>query len=63
MQLRSTSDIEIALNRVGEQLAFDRHRFSIVIVGGSAMNLLGLVNRATSDVDSIAFHLKAQSPK
>lgn len=55
MDLSSESEIELALGRVGEQLAFDKQRFSVVIVGGAALNLLGFVSRATSDVDIIAF--------
>ncbi len=55
MDLSSRSDIELALTRVGEQLAYEKLRFSVVVIGGAALNLLGLVARATSDVDIIAF--------
>jgi len=55
MELDSASRIEIALIRVGDQLAFAGERFAIVIVGGAALNLLGIVERATSDVDILAF--------
>ncbi len=55
MDLGSRSDIELALTRVGEQLAYEKLQFSIVVIGGAALNLLGLVARATSDVDIIAF--------
>ena len=55
MDLESSSEISSALTRVGEQLAYEKLRFSVVVVGGAALNLLGLVRRATSDVDIIAF--------
>lgn len=45
----------LPLQRVGELLAARGERFRIVIVGGAALQLLGLVDRATTDVDIIAF--------
>lgn len=42
------------LRRLGELLPPDDTRESIVVVGGAALNLLGLVDRATVDVDVIA---------
>ena len=60
MDLESNHDIEAALHRVGEELAFDKCLFSVVVIGGAALNLLGIVDRATSDVDIVAFanHVK-----
>lgn len=55
MDLDGHADIEQALERVGELLAADGHAFAIVILGGAALNLLGLVERATADVDILAF--------
>jgi hypothetical protein len=55
MDLQSSSDIETALTQVGEQLAYELLRFSVVVVGGAALNLLGIVKRSTSDVDILAF--------
>lgn len=43
-----------ALRAVGELLAADEEHAAIVVVGGATLNLLGLVQRATSDVDVIA---------
>ncbi|MEX2181374.1 MAG: hypothetical protein WD771_04985 [Gemmatimonadaceae bacterium] len=40
---------------VGELLAAEGEEFSIVILGGAALNLLGLVSRTTDDVDIVAF--------
>ena len=50
----SEHSIATALRRVGELLAADRERLSIVVIGGAAMNLLGIVERATKDVDILA---------
>lgn len=49
------SDIERALQLVGELLAARQVNFRIAVIGGSALNLLGLVSRATTDVDILAF--------
>ncbi len=48
------SELERALTAVGELLADRRQRTGIVVVGGTAMNLLGFVERATRDVDVLA---------
>lgn len=42
------------LDALGEQLAHQRVRYEIVVVGGSALLALGLVARATRDVDLVA---------
>jgi hypothetical protein len=44
-----------ALNALGEILEARGEHFAIVVVGGSALNLLGIVDRVTRDVDVIAF--------
>lgn len=41
-ELPSGSDIEAALTRVGELLDADGAAFAIVILGGAALNLLGV---------------------
>jgi hypothetical protein len=46
--------IEAALRAVGELLAAEEKRVAIVVVGGASLNLLGLLERSTSDVDVIA---------
>lgn len=53
--LSGPQEIERALRLVGELLDAGGHRYHIVIIGGSAVNLLGLVSRATTDVDVLAF--------
>jgi hypothetical protein len=52
--LTSGSDIETALTRVSEVLDADGEAFAIVILGGAALNLLGVVARTTTDVDILA---------
>ncbi len=47
-------DIERALAAVGDLLAAEGHTAAIVIVGGAALNLLGVVARSTRDVDVLA---------
>jgi hypothetical protein len=47
--------IDDALQKVGELLAFGGDSYAIVIVGGAALNLLGIVHRLTKDVDILAF--------
>jgi hypothetical protein len=43
------------LGALSEQLDASGMRYEIVVVGGSALLALGLINRATQDVDVIAF--------
>jgi hypothetical protein len=52
--LLNNNEIERALRLVGELIHADRERISIVIIGGAALNMLGIVNRATRDVDVVA---------
>lgn len=42
------------LSALGEQLAAAEQQFDIVVIGGSALLALGLVERATRDVDVLA---------
>jgi hypothetical protein len=44
------------LGALGEQLSARGERFELVVIGGSALLALGLVERATKDVDIVAFH-------
>lgn len=53
--LGGAGDIERALRLVGELLEARGHQYHIVVIGGAAMNLLGFVSRATTDVDILAF--------
>jgi hypothetical protein len=50
----SIASIERGLSAVGELLAADGVELGIVVVGGTALNLLGIVQRTTSDVDVLA---------
>ena len=49
-----STQIEMALQAVGELLTAEGHSIGIVIVGGAALNLLGVVERTTRDVDVLA---------
>lgn len=53
-KLLDGDDIPNVLQAVGELLAADDQRIGIVVIGGAALNLLGVVDRATRDVDVVA---------
>lgn len=55
MALTSPGDIDKALGLVGELLAAEGHEYAITILGGAALNLLGILERTTTDVDILAF--------
>jgi hypothetical protein len=55
MSLASGSEIENALQKLGELLALESQKYAIVVLGGAALNLLGIVERVTTDVDILAF--------
>ena len=46
--------IDVLLRALGEQLAARNERFELVIIGGSALLALELVDRTTEDVDIVA---------
>lgn len=50
----SSSEIEATLRRLGELLEHAGRNAAIVVVGGAALNLLGVVQRNTVDIDVIA---------
>lgn len=54
LTFQNRNDIETALSAVGELLAGEGQTAAIVVLGGAALNLLGLVDRSTTDVDIIA---------
>lgn len=54
MRLSGRTAVEAALTAVGERLAHANEPCSIVVLGGAAMNLLGIVDRPTIDVDVLA---------
>ncbi len=55
MDLEGTTAIDDALDRVGQLLAARGLSYAIVVLGGAALNLLGILDRATTDVDILAF--------
>lgn len=54
MSKRPPEEIKNALEAVGELLAAERTEVGIVVAGGTALNLLGIVERTTRDVDVLA---------
>jgi hypothetical protein len=62
-KLLDGNDIENALQAVGDLLAADGHRLGIVVIGGAALSLLGVVDRATRDVDIVAFANNHEHPE
>lgn len=47
-------DIERLLRATGEQLGKAGEKHALVVVGGAALSLLGIVSRTTADIDVIA---------
>jgi hypothetical protein len=53
---RNQKDVETILSALGEQLdQIAKEPFELLVCGGSALNILGLVQRATKDVDVLAY--------
>lgn len=52
--ITSTQGADALLHALGEQLAAAGAAFDVVVVGGSALLVLGLASRATKDVDVLA---------
>ncbi len=52
-------DVDQPLQAVGDLLARAGLHFSLVIAGGAALNLLGLVRRPTEDIDVLAVRTRA----
>ncbi|MFN8572024.1 MAG: DUF6036 family nucleotidyltransferase [Gemmatimonadaceae bacterium] len=57
----SREAIADALTRVGERLHAEGQAVALVIAGGAALSLLGIIERATSDVDVIAWSESGRS--
>jgi Nucleotidyltransferase of unknown function (DUF6036) len=47
---------DVLLSALGEQLASRGARYELIVVGGSALLALGLIDRPTRDVDVLALH-------
>ncbi len=54
------NDPERLLAALGEQLHARHERHALVIVGGAALIVLGLVSRVTRDVDVVALHREGE---
>jgi len=54
MPLLDSARLEAALTLLGETLAHRRQGVELVVLGGSGLRLLGVVQRATHDVDVVA---------
>lgn len=54
MQLLQPETIEALLTALGERLALTQTRVELVVIGGSGLTILGLVERPTRDVDVVA---------
>src|ERR1700753_2977732 len=52
----TTESTDRFLGALGEQLAARGERFELVVIGGSGLLALGLIERAAQDVDIVAFH-------
>jgi hypothetical protein len=50
----TTESSDVILGALGEQLSARGERFELVVIGGSALLTLGLVERTTKDVDIVA---------
>ena len=61
--LEGSEDFTRSLRLVGELLEAEDTPYAIVIVGGAALNLLGIVARATRDVDVIAVAVDPTKPR
>jgi hypothetical protein len=62
MEFAGAPGIARALGLLGELMAAQGERLRIVVIGGAAMNLLGFVSRATTDVDILAFGAPGSEP-
>jgi hypothetical protein len=60
--LKPAAGTERVLQAVGEILEAEGQSVAIVVVGGSALSLLGVVERVTRDVDVIAFGHPPDAP-
>lgn len=54
MQMLQPDTIAALLTALGERLALAQTRVELVVIGGSALTILGLVERPTRDVDVVA---------
>lgn len=61
---RSQKDVETILSALGEQLEqITKDTFELLVCGGSALNILGFIERATRDVDVLAYVKRGKKGK
>ena len=54
--IRSEKDVDVILSALGEHLAYSaKEPVELLVCGGSALHVLGLVKRTTKDVDVLAY--------
>jgi hypothetical protein len=58
--LTNNADIAAVLTAVGELIAADGVTYAIVIIGGAALNLSGIIGRPTNDVDILAWRTEGK---
>lgn len=61
--IKTTGQSKEVFNALGEQLAAAGQRYELVVVGGSALLALGIVERPTRDVDLVALRVGDQLVK
>lgn len=61
---QNQKDVETILSALGEQIEqITEDSFELLVCGGSALNILGLIERATRDVDVLAYVKRGKDGK
>src|SRR5690349_3284236 len=55
--IKSSSSVDRLLSALGEQLAAAGERYELVVIGGSGLLALGIIERATRDIDVVALRV------
>ena len=64
MMFRNQKDVETILSALGDQLeGLLNESIEILVCGGSALNVLGLIQRTTEDVDVLAYVMRNKEGK
>jgi hypothetical protein len=53
--IQSSAGADRLLAALAEQLAAEKQSYELVVIGGSALLALGMIRRATADIDVLAF--------
>jgi hypothetical protein len=56
--IRGIEEIDQLLGALGEQLAASGERYELVVIGGSGLLALGVIERSTRDIDIVALRTK-----